>query len=252
MAKQIQAWKKEREFYLIKDVEKATHLYRTKTPYLLELKNNDYIHHLRMTIPKLSFTASSAYIGPMGCSHIYAIIREHQPNLIIESGIGRGATSTFILTALQKNGIDNNLSKLRGWALKGFKSFTEALGFRTKRITLIGGYCYGSKELIAPMEYDGYTNSEVFLSWVELALCQELKPNQVVVMDNASFHKSAQVKELIERAGCKLIYLPPYSPDLNPIEHVWANLKRCIRRNDNRQNNLNLAIEQSIAQSFMC
>ena len=104
MAKQIQAWKKEREFYLIKDVEKATHLYKTKTPYLLELKNNDYIHHLRMTIPKLSFTASSAYIGPMGCSHIYAIIREHQPNLIIESGIGRGATSTFILTALQKNG----------------------------------------------------------------------------------------------------------------------------------------------------
>lgn len=156
------------------------------------------------------------------------------------------------LVYVDEAGIDNNLSILRGWALKGFKSFTEALGFRTKRITLIGGYCYGTKELVAPMEYDGYTNSEIFLSWLELALCKELKPNQVVIMDNASFHKSVRVKELIEQAGCKLIYLPPYSPDLNPIEHVWANLKRCIRINDNCQDNLSLAIEQSIAQLFMC
>ena len=141
------------------------------------------------------------------------------------------------------------MSPLRGWALKGLKSFTEALGFRTKRITLIGGY--GSKDLIAPMEYNGYTNSDVFLAWVELALCKELKPNQVVIMDNASFHKSARVKELIEGVGCKLIYLPPYSPDLNPIEHVWANLKRFIRTNDNRQDNLSLAIEQSVAQLFV-
>ena len=155
------------------------------------------------------------------------------------------------LVYIDETGVDNNLSKLRGWALKGFKSFTEALGFRTKRITLIGGYCYGSKGLVAPMEYDGYTNSEIFLSWVELALCKELNPNQVVIMDNASFHKSAKVRELIEGVGCRLIYLPPYSPDLNPIEHIWANLKRCIRANDNRQNNLSLAIEQSIAQLFI-
>ena len=93
------------------------------------------------------------------------------------------------------------MSPLRGWAKRGVKAFTEALGFRSKRITLIGGYCYGSKELIAPMEYDGYTNGEVFLAWVELALCKELKPNQVVIMDNASFHKSARAKELIEAVG---------------------------------------------------
>ena len=58
---------------------------------------------------------------------------------------------------------------------------------------------------------------------------------------------SHKVRELIESVGCRLIYLPPYSPDLNPIEHIWANLKRCIRANANRQNNLSLAIEQSIA-----
>ena len=72
------------------------------------------------------------------------------------------------LIYIDETGIDNNLSKLRGCALKGVKSFTEALGFRTKRITLIGGYCYGTKELVTPMEYDGYTNSNLFyhgLSW---------------------------------------------------------------------------------------
>jgi transposase len=133
------------------------------------------------------------------------------------------------LVYIDETGIDNNMSRFRGWAEKGHKSFTEALGFRTKRITLIGGYCYGTKELIAPMEYDGYTNTEVFLSWVEHCLCKELTPNQVVIMDNASFHKSNQVKKLIESVGGKLMYLPPYSPDMNPIEHVWANLKPLIR-----------------------
>lgn len=132
------------------------------------------------------------------------------------------------------------------------KSFTEALGFRTKRSTLIGGYCYGSQELIAPMEYDGYTNTELFLVWVELFLCKELKPNQVVIMDNASFHKSPKVKEFIEKAGCTLIYLPAYSPDLNPIEHVWANLKRLLRKHPLRETNLTKAIADSISNLFLC
>ena len=114
MAKQIQAWKKEREFYLIKDVEKATHLYKTKTPYLLELKNNDYIHHLHITIPKLSFAAPYGSIGLLACSHIYAIIRERQPQVVVETGIGRGVTSTFILAALQKNGKGKLISVDKG------------------------------------------------------------------------------------------------------------------------------------------
>jgi transposase len=56
-----------------------------------------------------------------------------------------------------------------------------------------------------------------------------LKPGQVIVMDNASFHKSAKTKQLIENAGCTLLFLPPYSPDLNPIEVFWANFKAKIR-----------------------
>lgn len=152
---------------------------------------------------------------------------------------------------IDETGVDNNIAPLRGWAESGFRSFTEALGFRTKRITLIAGYCYGNKELVAPMEYDGYTNSELFLTWVEHFLCPELKPNQVVIMDNASFHKSIKVKQLIENAGCKLIYLPAYSPDLNPIEHVWANLKRMLRKHPLREKNLSLAIAESLCSLFI-
>lgn len=70
-------------------------------------------------------------------------------------------------------------------------------------------------------------------------------------MDNASFHKSSRVKELIEARGCHLIYLPAYSPDLNPIEHVWANLKRLIRIHPEKETNLSCAIQQFTAQMFI-
>jgi len=60
-------------------------------------------------------------------------------------------------------------------------------------------------------------------------LIKQLTPGQVVVMDNASIHKSERTRELIESVGCKLLFLPPYSPDLNPIEHFWAWLKQKIK-----------------------
>ncbi|MDR1890856.1 MAG: transposase [Puniceicoccales bacterium] len=61
--------------------------------------------------------------------------------------------------------------------------------------------------------------------WLEKVLCQELRPGQVVIMDNTAFHKSPRIRETIENVSCQLLYLPPYSPDLNPIEHYWAWLK---------------------------
>lgn len=71
----------------------------------------------------------------------------------------------------------------------------------------------------------------MFNGWVENVLIKELKAGQIVVMDNASFHKSKKTQELIESVGCKLVYLPPYCPDLNPIEKFWANLKRWLKQN---------------------
>ena len=101
------------------------------------------------------------------------------------------------------------------------------------------------------MEYEGYTNIDLFLTWVENCLCKGIKPNQVVVMDNASFHKSDRVKHLIENAGGRLMYLPPYYPDLNSIEHVWANLKRLLRKHPKREQDLSWAISESIGNLIL-
>lgn len=81
------------------------------------------------------------------------------------------------------------------------------------------------------MVFNGSCNTKLFESWVESFLIKELVPGQYVVMDNASFHKSQKTKELIESVGCKIIFLPPYSPDFNPIEKFGANMKRWIEHN---------------------
>ena len=81
------------------------------------------------------------------------------------------------------------------------------------------------------MVFNGSCNTQVFEARLEQFLIKELKPGQVVIMDNASFHKSQKTKELIESVDCKVIFLPPYSPDYNPIEKFWANMKRWIKDN---------------------
>ncbi len=80
------------------------------------------------------------------------------------------------------------------------------------------------------MYFKGYCDTEVVVAWVKKELLPRLKAGQTVIWDNASFHKSPRLKELIEGAGCELLFLPPYSPDLNPIEQFWSWLKAWIRR----------------------
>jgi transposase len=77
---------------------------------------------------------------------------------------------------------------------------------------------------------EGSTTTAVFEAYLEQVLTPSLGPGQVVVMDNLSSHKGSRVRELLEERGCELIYLPPYSPDLNPIEEAFAKLKALVRR----------------------
>ena len=79
------------------------------------------------------------------------------------------------------------------------------------------------------MIFNGSCNTELFEIWVEKFLIEELNPGQIIIMDNAAFHKSKRTRELIESVGCRLIFLPPYSPNLNPIEKFWANMKKWIK-----------------------
>jgi transposase len=84
--------------------------------------------------------------------------------------------------------------------------------------------------LTAPMVVDGAINGELFLAYVEQILLPTLREGDIVVMDNLSSHKVAGVKEAIESVGAKVLYLPPYSPDLNPIEMVFSKLKTRVRK----------------------
>jgi len=83
--------------------------------------------------------------------------------------------------------------------------------------------------MTAPFVYDGAMNGAVFLAYVEQMLVPTLQPGDIVVMDNLPAHKAAGIREAIERAGADLLYLPPYSPDFNPIENAFAKLKALLR-----------------------
>lgn len=97
------------------------------------------------------------------------------------------------------------------------------------RTSLIAGYL--NHKCIAPMLFSGTCNREVFNEWFEHQLAPELPVNSVVILDNATFHKSDYLKEIADRNRIELLFLPPYSPELNPIEKLWANLKRFWRGN---------------------
>lgn len=116
--------------------------------------------------------------------------------------------------------MDTFLYRLFARAVRGEKVYTEISGNRYQRLSIIAGTC--ENRYIAPMYFDGYCNTNVVEAWLEQELLPVLTPGHIIVMDNASFHKSAKIKELIEEAGCELLFLPPYSPDLNPIEKHWA------------------------------
>lgn len=88
--------------------------------------------------------------------------------------------------------------------------------------------------LSAPLVVDGPINGELFLAYVQQHLVPTLKPGDIVIMDNLSSHKVAGVREAIEAAGARLLFLPPYSPDFNPIEQVFAKLKALLRKASER------------------
>ena len=84
--------------------------------------------------------------------------------------------------------------------------------------------------LRAPLTQLGALNAATFAAYVRAVLCPRLRPGQVVVMDNLSAHKGSKIRELIEGRGCELLFLPPYSPDLNPIEEAFSKVKGLLRR----------------------
>lgn len=129
---------------------------------------------------------------------------------------------------LDESGIEDNACPLYGWSIKGTRCYGTRAYIHKRRVSMIAGLC--NHKIIAPVIFEGSCDTEVFLSYVEQILIKELNHGQIVVMDNINFHKNPKVKELIESVGCSIMFLPTYSPDLNPIEHYWFKVKHQIRK----------------------
>ena len=128
---------------------------------------------------------------------------------------------------LDESGINRYIFRNFGRAVRGEKVIGEISGQRFIRESFISALLQG--KLLSPMCFQGTCNTELFNTWLEKMLIPNLRPGQVLILDNASFHRSKTSKKLIEGVGCRALFLPPYSPDLNPIEKCWANLKVKIR-----------------------
>ena len=100
-------------------------------------------------------------------------------------------------------------------------------GSHWKILTILGAM--STRGMIATMTIEEATDTDIFLAYLDHVLCPQLRPGDLVVMDNLSSHKVKGVRERIEAAGAELLYLPPYSPDLNPIEKAWSKLKLLLR-----------------------
>ena len=100
-------------------------------------------------------------------------------------------------------------------------------GRKFKRTNILAGICQG--QWLAPLQYEGTTDSLLFEYWFEHCLLKEIKRGSTIVLDNATFHRKSVLPKLAEKKGCHVLYLPPYSPDLNPIEKKWAWLKGKLR-----------------------
>jgi transposase len=136
------------------------------------------------------------------------------------------------LVFVDEMGTNTSLSPLYGWAKKGRRAYCSVPRNHGKNTTLLASI---SVEGMGPsLAVEGATNREVFETYLERVLAPTLRRDQVVVMDNLSAHKGGRVKELIEQRGCELIYLPPYSPDLNPIEEAFSKIKGLLRKAEAR------------------
>lgn len=129
---------------------------------------------------------------------------------------------------LDETGATTKMTRLYGWGERGQRLVDEAPHGHWKTTTFVAGLTAAG--IIAPFVVDGPMNGEVFRAYVEQMLAPALRPGDVVVLDNLPAHKVAGVEAAIRAVGASLMPLPPYSPDLNPIEQLFAKLKASLRK----------------------
>ena len=129
---------------------------------------------------------------------------------------------------LDECGVDHRLYREWGRAPRGERIYEAVAGKRRERTSIIAAS--QKSRLVAPFVFQGSCNAEVVDTCFEKVLLPALPPGSVIVLDNARFHQSSTTAALVAAAGCELLFLPAYSPDLNPIEHIWAAFKTRLRK----------------------
>ena len=132
------------------------------------------------------------------------------------------------LVFLDESGVTTQMVRCFGWAPKGERLVATIPQGHWRTMTFVAGL--RADGLVAPFVVEGAMSGALFRAYVEHMLAPQLQPGDVVTMDNLSVHKVAGVREAIRAAGASVLYLPPYSPDLNPMEQVLAKLKALLRK----------------------
>ena len=131
------------------------------------------------------------------------------------------------LVYVDESGANEYYAREYGLAPRGEKVYGEVSGKRYARTNIVSAQCGG--EIIAPYIYGWGTKAAWFEVWFEWHLCPNLMPGKYIIMDNALFHRKPVLEKIAAFYGLSIIWLPPYSPDLNRIELLWANMKRWLK-----------------------
>ena len=131
------------------------------------------------------------------------------------------------VTFIDESGINLAMTRLYGRAPRGERALGSVPQNYGQNVTMLGALSYTGLEAV--MTVEGATDADVFRAYVQEVLCPTLHEGDLVVADNLSAHKAAGVQEAIAATGARLLYLPPYSPDLNPIEQCWSKIKTFLR-----------------------
>jgi len=132
------------------------------------------------------------------------------------------------LVFIDESAVNDSMARQRGRCPQGQRLVESVPAGLWKTSTLVAGIRLDG--VVAPMVFDGPLNGESFARYVESTLVGELNAGDIVIMDNLPVHKSQRVADAITAAGCILVFLPPYSPDLNPIEPMWSKVKLSLRK----------------------
>jgi transposase len=149
------------------------------------------------------------------------------------------------LIFLDESGVTTDMTRRYGRAARGERVGEGTPAGHWRTLTVLGAIRLSG--WVATMTIEAATDGDIFLAYLEQGLCPQLQPGDIVVMDNLSAHKVRGVRDLIEQTGAELRYLPPYSPDFNPIEKCWSKFKQLLRAAKARSLD---TLEQGVAQAL--